>query len=333
MGTKGLKRRRLLAAWGGGMLAGLAKAVPAGAQEAYPTKPVRIVVPFPAGGATDIIARLIAQKLSEALGQPFIVDNRPGAGGNIGAAIVAQSPPDGYTLLMGSPGTQAVNAHLYDKPGYDGIKDFEPISLVVKAPNLLVVHPSFPAKTLAELIAYAKKNPGLTYGHTSNGGTKHLAGELLRLKADIDIVPVAYKGSAPMMTDVIGGHLPVAFDDLITSLQHVQNGSLRALAITGTTRWPSVPDVPRVMELGGKFADYDVTAWYGLLAPAKTPVAIVDKLSAIIVDALKDKALRDDLYAKGVEPIGSSPQAYADFIAQEYKRWGEVIRRSGIKLT
>lgn len=327
-----LSRRQALVGTSSALLMGLA-AGSAGAQTAYPTKPVKIIIPFPAGGATDILARLIAQKLSEALGQPFIVDSKPGAGGNIGAAFVAQSPPDGYTLLMGAPGIHAVNAHLYDKPGYDGIKDFEPISLVVKAPNLLVVHPSLPVKTLSEFIEYAKKNPGLRYGHTSNGGTKHLAGELLRLKADIDIVPVAYKGGAPMMTDLIGGHLQVAFDDLMTSLQHVNNGTLRALAITGATRWPSVPDVPRVMELGGVFADYDVTAWYGLLAPAKTPVAIVDKLSAIIATALKDKTLRDELYAKGVEPIGSTPKQFQDFIAEEYKRWGDVVKRAGIKLT
>ncbi len=333
MGKKRLSRRHVMAVWGGGMLAGVAGVGPAGAQPAYPTKPVKIVVPFPAAGATDILARLMAQKLSDALGQPFIVDNKPGAGGNIGAAIVAQSPPDGYTLLMGSPGTHAVNAHLYDKPGYDGIKDFEPISLVVKAPNLLVVNPGFPAKTLVEFIEYAKKNPGLNYGHTSNGGTKHLAGELLRLKAGINIVPVAYKGSAPMMTDLMGGHLQIAFDDLITSQQHVQNGSLRALAITGMSRWPTVPDVPRVMELGGAFADYDVTAWYGLLAPARTPMAIIDKLNAVVVGALKDKTLRDDLLGKGVEPIGSSPQEFKAFILEEYNRWGDVVKRAGIKLT
>ena len=195
-----INRRHLMAIAGGGTFVGLTGVGASNAQAAYPDKPVRIIVPFPAGGATDIIARLIAQKLTAALGQTFLVDNKPGAGGNIGAALVAQAAPDGYTLLMGSPGTHAVNAHLYDKPGYDGIKDFEPISLVVMAPNLLVVHPSFPAKTLVEFIEYAKKNPGVNYGHTSNGGTKHLAGELLRLKADINIVPVTYKGSAPMMS-------------------------------------------------------------------------------------------------------------------------------------
>jgi tripartite-type tricarboxylate transporter receptor subunit TctC len=303
------------------------------AQADYPARPVRLIVPFPAGGATDIFGRLVAQKLTEALGQQFVVENKPGAGGNIGAALAAQSAPDGYTLFMGSPGTHAVNAHLYDKPGYDGIKDFDPISLIVKAPNLLVVHPSFPANTLVEFIEYARKNPGLTYGHTSNGGTKHLAGELLRLKANIDIVPVAYKGSAPMMADLVAGHLKVAFDDLITSLQHVNNKSIRALAITGQSRWPSVPDVPRVSELGGAFADYDVTAWYGLLAPARTPPAIIEKVNAIVVKALQDKALRDDLYARGVEPIGSSPKQFQDFIAVEYARWGDVIRRAGIKMS
>lgn len=332
MGTRKLGRRRAMAA-GAGLLAGLAGVGPAVGQAGYPNKPVRIIVPFPAGGATDILARLIAAKLQDALGQPFVVDNKPGAGGNIGAALVAQSAPDGYTLLMGSPGTHAVNAHLYEKPGYDGIKDFEPVSLVVKAPNLLVVHPSFPPKTLAEFIDYAKKNPGLNYGHTSNGGTKHLAGELLRLKADINLVAVAYKGSAPMMTDLTGGHLKIAFDDLITSQQHVTNGSLRALAITGKTRWPTVPDVPRVMELGGVFADYDVTAWYGLLAPAKTPMEIVDKLNKVVAGALKDKTLSDELFAKGVEPIGSSPAEFKAFIAEEYVRWGDVVKRAGIKMT
>jgi len=327
-----LSRRRLLAATG--VTAALSMAGNAArAQGDYPVRPVRLIVPFPAGGATDIIGRLVAQRLTEALGQQFIVENKPGAGGNIGASLAAQASPDGYTLFMGSPGTQAVNAHLYDKPGYDGIKDFDPISLVVKAPNLMVVHPSFPAKTLVEFIEYARKNPGLNYGHTSNGGTKHLAGELLRLKANIDIVPVAYKGSAPMMSDLVAGHLKIAFDDLITSLQHVNNKSLRALAITGQSRWPSVPDVPRVSELGGVFADYDVTAWYGLLAPARTPPAIIEKVNAIVAKALQDKALRDDLYAKGVEPVGSSPTQFRDFIAAEYARWGDVVRRSGIKLS
>jgi tripartite-type tricarboxylate transporter receptor subunit TctC len=325
-------RRRLLAT-AGATAAALVAGGAARAQADYPVRPVRVIVPFPAGGATDILGRLVAQRLTEALGQQFVVENKPGAGGNIGAALAAQSPPDGYTLFMGSPGTHAVNAHLYDKPGYDGIKDFDPISLIVKAPNLMVVHPSFPADTLVEFIEHARKNPGLTYGHTSNGGTKHLAGELLRLKANIDIVPVAYKGSAPMMADLVAGHLKVAFDDLITSLQHVNNKSIRALAITGQNRWPSVPDVPRVSELGGVFADYDVTAWYGLLAPARTPAAIIDKVNGIVVKALQDKALRDDLYAKGVEPIGSSPKQFQDFIAAEYVRWGDVVRRSGIKLS
>ena len=328
-------RRCLLGAIGSAALSASLGGLPqrARAQVAYPSKPVRIVVPFPAGGATDIIARLIAQKLADALGQSFVVENRPGAGGNIGATFVAKAAPDGYTLLMGSPGTQSVNAHLYVSPGYDGIKDFQPISLAVKAPNLLVAHPSLPVRSLPQFIEYAKKNPGLRYGHTSVGGTKHLAGELLRLKADIDIVPVTYRGSAPMLVDLVGGHLQVAFDDLITSLPHVTSNSLNALAITGQSRWPSVPDVPRVSELGGVFADYDVTAWYGLLAPANTPAPIVAKLSAIVAAALKERELRDSLFAKGVEPMGTNPEVYRDFIQSEYVRWGEVITRAGIKVS
>lgn len=331
----GNTRRRLLAALGGtavlGTLAGTHRR--SGAQPAYPTKPVRIVVPFPAGGATDIIARLIAQKLADALGQPFVVENRPGAGGNIGAAFVAKAAPDGYTLLMGSPGTQSVNAHLYANPGYDGLKDFAPVSLAVKAPNLLVVHPSLPVRSMAQFLEYARKNPGLRYGHTSVGGTKHLAGELLRLKAGIDIVQVTYRGSAPMMVDLVGGHLQVAFDDLITSLPHVNSGAVVALAITGQSRWPTVPDVPRVSELGGVFADYDVTAWYGLLAPANTPAPIVARLSAIVAAALNERELRDSLYAKGVEPMGTTPEAFREFIQLEHNRWGDVIGRAGIRIS
>ncbi|MGE0575030.1 Bug family tripartite tricarboxylate transporter substrate binding protein [Reyranella sp.] len=333
MAEQRLSRRQALVVGSSAMLAGLPGAGSAGAQGAYPNKPVKIIVPFPAGGATDILARLIAKRLSDGLGQPFICESKPGAGGNIGAAFVAKSAPDGYSLLMGAPGIHAVNAHVYDNPGYDGIKDFAPVSLIVKAPNLLVINPSFPAKTLVEFIEYAKSNPGVNYGHTSNGGTKHLAGELLALKAGINLVAVAYKGGAPMMTDLLGGHLKVAFDDLSTSLQYINNNSLRALAITGKSRWPNVPDVPRVSELGGVFADYDVTAWYGLVAPAGTPAPIVGRLSGIIADALNEKSLRDDLFAKGVEPIGSTPEQFQDFIAEEYRRWGEVVRRAGIKIT
>lgn len=311
--------------WAG---AGLAAAA---GDDAYPTKPVRIIVPFPAGGTTDVLARLVGERLTKALGQMFVVENKSGAGGNIGAAFVAKSAPDGYTLLMGSPGTQSVNVHLFAQPGYDGIKDFAPISLVAKVPNFLVVHPSLPVRTLPEFIAYAKAHPGLRYGHTSVGGSKHLAGELLRLNAGIDIVQVPYKGSAPLITDLVGGHVMVGFDDMLTSLPHVTTGKLRAIAITGPARWPTAPDVPRVAELGGALADYEVTAWYGLLAPAATPPRIVKRLTDEVRKILADTELRQRLFSQGVEPVGNTAEAYRDFILKEHQRWGEVIRKAGIQ--
>ena len=314
-------------------LAGGAFSSGARASDDYPAKPIRIVVPFSPGGAMSVIARLLADKLLAPLGQPVLVDNRAGAGGNIGAAIVARSPSDGYTLLLGSPGTQSINQYFYAEPGYDGIKDFKPLSLVCKSPSLIIVHPSLPVRTLPELIAHVKQNPGLRYGHTSVGGTKHLAGELLKLKAGIDIEPVAYKGSGPLVTDISGGHVQVAIDDVITAIPLAKAGRVRALAITGQTRWPSLPDVPSVSELGGAFADYDVTAWYGLLAPAGTPAPIVNRLSSTVIEGLRNNnEVRERLVEMGVQPLGTTPDEYMAFIVSEHRRWGEVIKAAKIEI-
>jgi tripartite-type tricarboxylate transporter receptor subunit TctC len=322
-------RRTILA--GAFAAAGTSSAL-ANAGDAYPNRPVMIVVPFPAGGGTDLSARNVAERLTAAFGQQFLVDNKSGASGNIGTAAVARAPADGYTLLMGTSGTQAVNAYLYEHTGYDGVKDFAPISLAVRIPNLIVVHPDLPAKTLAEFIAYAKANPGLYYGHTSVGGSKHLAAEVFCQKAGIKLSQVPYKGSAPMMADLLGGHIKVAFDEVLTSMPFVQSGKLRAIAITGPVRWPTLPDVPKVAEYGGPLADYAVTGWYGLLAPAATPPEIVSRLSEQVMKAFADKDFRQRMYSQGVEPVGDSPEQFRAFIVAENERWGAVIRQLGLKV-
>jgi tripartite-type tricarboxylate transporter receptor subunit TctC len=298
-------------------------------EDAYPSRPVTIVVPFAAGGGADLNARTVAERLTLALGQPFIVDNKPGASGNIGTAFVARAPADGYTLLMSNSGALTVNPHLYGEPGYDALKDFAPISLAVKISNLLVVHPSVPVRTLGEFIAYAKANPGLFYGHSS--GSKLLSGEVFRAQAGIDMPPVAYKGSAPMMADLLGGHIKVGFDEVLTSMPYVQSGKLRALATTGSVRWPALPEIPPIAEFGGQLTGYEVTGWFGLLAPAATPPAIVERLSKVVMNAFADKDFRQKLYDQGVEPVGSSSEEFKTFIGSEYRRWGELIHKLGIK--
>ncbi|MCW5736770.1 MAG: tripartite tricarboxylate transporter substrate binding protein [Enhydrobacter sp.] len=312
-------------------LLGLVWALGASAQdEAYPTRPVTIIVPFPAGGSADLNARTVAERLSVALGQPFIVENKAGAGGNVGTAVASKATPDGYTLLMSNSGALTVNPHLFAQVGYDPLKDFAPISLGMKISNLLLVHPSLPVRTLTELIAYVKAHPGTFYGHSS--GSKQLSGEAFRLKSGLDMPPVAYKGSAPMMTDLLGGQIKIGFDEVLTSMQQIKAGKLIPLATTGSVRWPALPDVPTIAEQGGALADYEVTGWFGLLAPAGTPPRIVNRLGDTLQKAFADKDFRQHIYAQGSEPIGNSPEAFKAFIAAEYTRWGELIRTAGIKL-
>ena len=299
-------------------------------EEAYPTRPVTIIVPFPAGGSADLNARTVAERLSVALGQPFIVENKAGASGNVGTAVASKAAPDGYTLLMSNSGALTVNPHIFGQVGYDPLKDFAPISLAMKISNLLLVHPSLPVRTLPELIAYAKAHPGTFYGHSS--GSKQLSGEAFRLKAGLDMPPVAYKGAAPMMADLLSGQIKIGFDEVLTSMQQIRAGKLIPIATTGSARWPTLPDVPAIAELGGPLADYEVTGWFGLLAPAGTPAKIVNRLGDVLQKTFADKAFRERIYDQGSEPVGSSPEAFKAFIAAEYQRWGELIRAAGIKL-
>lgn len=300
------------------------------APAAYPTAPVRIIVPFQAGGLTDILAREIAQHASRRLGQQFVVENKAGAGGNIGADYVAKSKPDGHTLLMGSIGTNAVNAHLYTRMPYDTLKDFEPISLVATGTLMLVTHPSVPATDLKGLLSYARANPGhLTYASGGAGASQHLAGELLKSMAGVDIVHVPYKGVVQGVTDVVAGQVNFTFD-LATVEPHVRAGKLRPIAVANGKRSAAFPDVPTIAEAG--VPGYEASAWYGLFAPATTPQPIIATLNAEVARALESPELRKRLATLGAEPASGSPKALAAFVRAEYDKWGRVVRTAGIRL-
>ena len=316
-----MKRRTLLAA--ASLLA-----TPSLAAEPWPARPVRIVVPFPPGGTVDILGRLTASWLQEATGQSFVVENRSGAGGNIGAQAVSRATPDGYTLLMGSPGTQAINAHLYPNPGYDGIADFAPISLVAELPNLLVAHPSLGLKTIPDLIARAKAER-LAYGETSIGGSTHLSAELFRLQAGIEGEHITYRGSAPMLGDLLPGRIAWGVDNLPSILPHVRSGALTALGVTSKARWSGAPDIPAIAE---SLPGYEVTAWFGLLAPRGTPPEVISAANAALQRMLATPTAAQRLAEMGATPIPGTPEAYGAHIAAEHAKWGEVIRRAGIRL-
>ena len=299
--------------------------------QSYPSRPVRLVVPFPAGGTTDILARAMAEKLSGALGQQFVVDNRPGAGGNIGSDIVAKSPPDGYTLLMGTVGTHAINPSLYPKMPYDHVKDFVPVVLVAGVPNVLVVNPTVPAKTVAELIALAKEKPGtINFASSGNGTSIHLSGELFKLLAGVQIAHVPYKGSAPALTDLIGGQVQIMFDNLPSALPHIKGGKLRALAVTSSKRAPALPDLPTIAESG--VAGFEASSWFGILAPAATPRDIVQRINAEANKALHAPDMREKLLAQGAEAVGNSPEFFADSIRTETVKWAKVVKDSGARV-
>jgi tripartite-type tricarboxylate transporter receptor subunit TctC len=297
----------------------------------YPSKPVKIVVPYPPGGTTDILARLIGARLAESLGQSFLIENRPGASGSIGAQAVAKSPADGYTLLMGTASTHGVNSAIQKALPYDALKDFAPITVVGGTPNVILVNPELPAKNLAELLALAKSQPGkLNFGSTSLGGTPHMSAELLKMMTGIDVVHVPYKGAGPMLSDLIGGQVQIGFDNLPSSTGHIRSGKVRALAVTTAKRWPGSPEIPTVAESG--VPGYEVSGWFGLLAPAGTPKAAIDTLYRAISAALKQSELQKQMLDLGAEPGGNAPEDFARQIAAEIEKWKKVVAATGVKV-
>jgi tripartite-type tricarboxylate transporter receptor subunit TctC len=308
---------------------GLLALTPLAAQaQAFPTKAITIIVPFSAGGTTDILARVLGQFISKDFGQPVIIDNRAGAGGNIGTQLVARAAPDGHTILMGTVGTHAINQSLYPKLAFDPIKDFAPLTRVALVPNLLVANPAQPFKTVKELTAYAKANPGkVTFGSSGSGTSIHLSGELFKQMAGVDIQHVAYKGSAPAVNDLLGNHIAIMFDNMPSAISHVKAGKLRPLAVTTAQRSPALPDVPTIAEAG--VSGYEATSWFGLLAPAKTPAPVVAKLNASILKALADPDVKKKLLEQGAEPAGETPTQFAAFIASETVKWGKIVKQSG----
>ena len=296
--------------------------------QAYPTRPVRIIVGFTAGGVNDTLARLIGQWLSERLGQPFIIENRPGAGGNVGTEAVGRAPADGYTLLLIAP-SNAINATLYDKLNYNFIRDIAPVSSISLEPEVVVVNPSVPAKTVPEFIAYAKANPSqLNFASAGNGVAGHLAGELFKMMTGISMVHVPYRGGAPAVTDLLGGQVQVMFLIISASIEHIKAGKLRPLAVTSAARSEALPDVPTV----GEFVPgYESSVWFGVGAPKNTPAEIVDKLNKEINTGLADPAIKARLDRLGITVFAGSPAGFGKFIAEETEKWGKVIRTANIK--
>ena len=297
--------------------------------QTYPARPIRLIVPFPPGGGNDTVARAIAQEASPALGQSIVVDNRPGAGGIIGAQEAARAPADGYTLFLGGVGSHAVNPNLHSKLPYDAVKDFAPITLVASAPSVLAVHPSVPARTIAEFAAYARANPGkLNYASNGNGSSSHMAAVLYETNAGVKMTHVPYKGFGPALTDLMGGRIELMFNSIVAIVPHIQSGKLRALAVTSRKRSSLLPDVPTIAESG--WPEYEAGSWYGILAPAGTPPAVIERLHAEIVKSLKTAEVQKRLAGEGAEIIGSTPGEFAAHIKAELSRMREAVRASGI---
>ena len=303
-----------------------------GAQaQTYPNKPIRLVCPFSPGGAVDIASRALAHELTQSLGQPVTVDDRPGAGGNIGAEIVAKSTPDGYTLLMTTSGIVAINPALYSKMPFDSLKDFAPVSMVVSLNNVLVVNPTLPYKSVKDVIAAAKAQPGkLTYASSGNGTSIHLSGELFKSMTGVDMLHIPYKGSAPAVTDLLAGQVNMMFDNIPSSLPHIKAGKLRALAVTGSKRSALLPDLPTIAEAG--VSGYDSYVWFGVVAPAGTPPALIGRLNAAIVKATAVPAFRDRLTEQGYDVLGSTPEQMTDSSRGEIAKWGKIVKASGAKV-
>jgi tripartite-type tricarboxylate transporter receptor subunit TctC len=300
------------------------------AADPYPNRPIKLVIPYPAGGGTDSFARPLALQLSTRLGQSVVVENRGGAGGSIGMESVSRAPADGYTLLLALTPQLAVNGALYDKIPYDPIKSFAPISLIAEAPYLLLVNPTLPVNTTKELLALAKAENGkLTYASSGSGSGAHMAAELLISMTGIPMTHVPYKGGGPALSDVLAGHVKVLFAPAVSSLQYIQTGRLKALAITGDKRLSSLPNVPTIAESG--VPSYDSTVWYAMLAPANTPREVVTRINAELLQILKDPSFKSMMSLNGIEPIGSSPEALTSYINKETIKWSKVIKSAGIK--
>ncbi|MEK6594283.1 MAG: tripartite tricarboxylate transporter substrate binding protein [Pseudomonadota bacterium] len=300
------------------------------AAQNYPAKPVRFVVPFAPGGSTDTLARSMGSKLSELLGQQVVIDNRPGANGDIGTGIVARAVPDGYTVVLGYIANFGIGPSLYDKMPYDPVKDFAPITQVAGASNILVIHPSVPAKNFKEFIAYAKANPKkVTFASASVASVGHLTGELLNDLAGIDMVHVPYKGSGQAISDLVGGHIKVMISGMASTLPHVKSGKLRGIATTGARRTPATPDLPTIAESG--FPGFEASSWFGVLAPAGTPKPVVARLNKDVIKALQDPAVAKRLADVGFEITTGTPEQFAAYIQSEIKKWAKVVKISGAK--
>jgi tripartite-type tricarboxylate transporter receptor subunit TctC len=311
-------------------LALVASSVGAARAQPYPSKPIRFVVPYPAGGPLDTVARLLGQKVSESTRQPVIVDNKPGAGGNIGADAVAKAAPDGYTILMGAVATHAINPYLYASMPYDAARDFIPVTQIASTPNVLVVNPSVPASTVPEFIAYAKANPGkLNFGSGSTGSAGHLAGELFKTMAGVDMTHVPYKGAAPAMNDLIGGQIQLMFDNLASSLAQVRAGRIKALAVTTAKRSALAPQLPTIAESG--LPGFDINTWFGLFVPAGTPRGVVERLHAEFTRALAAPDIREKMLNLGAEPVGSTPEQFAAYVRAEAAKYARVVKASGAR--
>lgn len=296
------------------------------AQSAYPTKPIRMVAPFPPGGPSDVLARVIGKGLSDALGHQVIVDNRPGAGGNIGSDNVAKSPPDGYTILLGNVGTHSINASLYRKMPYDTVNDFAPVSLVASSTLIMVAHPSLQVNSITDLVAMGKRQR-LSYGSAGIGTPQHLASELFNAMAGITMTHIPYKGAAPLLNDQLGGHVTLAIVGLPVALPHIRTGKLIALGVTSSARSPVAPDVPTIGESG--LPGYEVGTWYGVLAPTGTPREIVNKLNHEIAKYLQKAEIREQLQKQGFEILSSTPDEFAAYIRAEIVKWAKVVKDSG----
>ena len=323
--------KRKLAVAGVSYLVGLTSVLDAHADTPYPERPVRVIVPFAAGGGADIVARLVFQGVSQKLGQPFIIDNRGGAGGIIGTDAVAKAPADGYTVLLGQSGPNAINPSVYKTLPYDAAKDFTPVTQLTRYPYVIAVKKDLPANTLVELIAYAKKNPGkLSLSTAGHGSSAHLAVELFKRQAGVDVVAVPYKGAGPALLDVVGGNVDMTFGDAASASKQASAGTIKALAVTGAKRSPLIPDVPTAQEAG--VPGFEASAWHGVLVPSGTPDAIVQKLQRAIAEVLADPALQARLAQDGIEVVGSSPADFKAALLAEIDKWRQVVEQANIKL-